>query len=188
MGVAGHQSRHWNLLLVRPIAYQSRHQHRHQEGKAFIFLVTVRRQRSNQLSYVPRLFFNNLVICHIESSGSKSSLFSLSSTISLLWPRFGGHHMDTKTTTVTTRSSLPEEIAFWCLRFPVTEQKDSLPIRSFNAAGRWCWCNLGPALTSRDLMDLGMGAACGRAQDGRHNNARAGSTRTQRAVRGPRPL
>jgi len=33
-------------------------------------------QRSNQLSYVPRLFFNNLVICHIESSASQLSLFS----------------------------------------------------------------------------------------------------------------
>src|SRR5665213_279302 len=39
-------------------------------------------QRSNQLSYVPRLFFNNLDICHIESSGSQLSLFS---TISSLW-------------------------------------------------------------------------------------------------------
>lgn len=34
-------------------------------------------QRSNQLSYVPRLFFNNLVICHIESERSQISLFSL---------------------------------------------------------------------------------------------------------------
>jgi hypothetical protein len=33
-------------------------------------------QRSNQLSYVPRLFFNNLDICHIESSDSQLSLFS----------------------------------------------------------------------------------------------------------------
>ncbi len=45
-------------------------------------------QRSNQLSYVPRLFFNNLVICHIESSDSQLSLFSLFSTISLLWTQF----------------------------------------------------------------------------------------------------
>jgi hypothetical protein len=45
-------------------------------------------QRSDQLSYVPRLFFNNLVICHIESSASQLSLFSLSSTISLLWTQF----------------------------------------------------------------------------------------------------
>ena len=42
-------------------------------------------QRSNQLSYVPRLFFNNLVICHIESESSQFSLLSLCSTISLLW-------------------------------------------------------------------------------------------------------
>ena len=45
-------------------------------------------QRSDQLSYVPRLFFNNLVIRHIESSGSRLSLFSLFSTISLLWTQF----------------------------------------------------------------------------------------------------
>jgi len=34
------------------------------------------------------LFFNNLVICHIDSSVSQLSLFSLSSTISLLWTQF----------------------------------------------------------------------------------------------------
>ena len=45
-------------------------------------------QRSDQLSYVPRLFFNNLDICHIESSVSQLSLFSLFSTISLLWTQF----------------------------------------------------------------------------------------------------
>ena len=45
-------------------------------------------QRSDQLSYVPRLFFNNLDICHIESSGSQLSLFSLFSTISPLWTQF----------------------------------------------------------------------------------------------------
>ena len=45
-------------------------------------------QRSDQLSYVPRLFFNNLVIRHIESSGSQLSLFSLFSIISLLWTQF----------------------------------------------------------------------------------------------------
>ena len=37
-------------------------------------------QRSDQLSYVPKIVFNNLVICHIESSVSKNSLFSLAST------------------------------------------------------------------------------------------------------------
>jgi hypothetical protein len=31
------------------------------------------------------LFFNNLGLCHIESSGSQLSLFSLFSTFSLLW-------------------------------------------------------------------------------------------------------
>ena len=61
-------------------------------------------QRSNQLSYVPRLFFNNLVICHIESS---DSLFSLFSTLSLPWTAFGGV-VDTKSATATTRSSLSE--------------------------------------------------------------------------------
>ena len=30
-------------------------------------------QRSDQLSYAPRLFFNNSVICHIESSVSQLS-------------------------------------------------------------------------------------------------------------------
>jgi hypothetical protein len=45
-------------------------------------------QRSNQLSYVPRLFFNNLDICHVESSGPQLSLYSLFSTISLLWAQF----------------------------------------------------------------------------------------------------
>jgi hypothetical protein len=45
-------------------------------------------QRSDQLSYVPRLFFNNLSLCHIESESSQLSLFSLCSTISLLWTQF----------------------------------------------------------------------------------------------------
>jgi hypothetical protein len=45
-------------------------------------------QRSDQLSYVPRLFFNNLGLCHIESSASQLSLFSLFSTISPLWTQF----------------------------------------------------------------------------------------------------
>ena len=41
-------------------------------------------QRSDQLSYVPRLFFNNLGLCHIESSVSLESLISLHSTVSPL--------------------------------------------------------------------------------------------------------
>ena len=45
-------------------------------------------QRSNQLSYVPNLFFNNLVICHIECAASQNSLFSLASTFSPLRIQF----------------------------------------------------------------------------------------------------
>ncbi len=45
-------------------------------------------QRSNQLSYVPTSLFRHLDICHIESSGSQLSLYSLCSTISLLWTQF----------------------------------------------------------------------------------------------------
>ena len=74
-------------------------------------------QRSDQLSYVPRLFFNNLVICHIESSGSQLSLFSLVSTISLLWTQFWAlvdTKVDTKTATATTRLSLSDETKSWC--------------------------------------------------------------------------
>ena len=40
-------------------------------------------QRSNQLSYVPRLFFNNLSICHIEGVGSRLSLLPLGSIVKL---------------------------------------------------------------------------------------------------------
>src|SRR5271163_2053689 len=45
-------------------------------------------QRSNQLSYVPRLFFNNLAVCPIDSSVSQVSPFSLASTFSLSWTQF----------------------------------------------------------------------------------------------------
>jgi len=44
------------------------------------------------------LFFNNLVIRHIESSVSQLSLFSLFSTISLLWTQFWAS-VDTKVDT-----------------------------------------------------------------------------------------
>ena len=45
-------------------------------------------QRSDQLSYVPKIVFNNLDLCHIESGASQLSLFSPVSTLSLLWTRF----------------------------------------------------------------------------------------------------
>src|ERR1700687_6571 len=72
-------------------------------------------QRSNQLSYVPKIVFNNLDICHIESSVSQLSLFSLVSIVSLLWTQFLDF-LDTKWTpnwtpnesVATTRSSLPD--------------------------------------------------------------------------------
>ena len=86
-------------------------------------------QRSDQLSYVPRLFFNNLVICHIESSVSQLSLFSLSSTISLLWTHFLAL-VDTTWTPRWTPKPSPQrqdqvyqKRPFWCPRFPVIEQK-----------------------------------------------------------------
>ncbi len=83
-------------------------------------------QRSDQLSYVPRLFFNNLVIRHIESSGSQLSLFSLFSTISLLWTQFWAF-VDTTWTprwtpnqvNATTESSLPDTFYFWCPPSPL---------------------------------------------------------------------
>ena len=45
-------------------------------------------QRSNQLSYVPRLSCNNLSECHIERAVSLSSRLTLRSTLSLLWTQF----------------------------------------------------------------------------------------------------
>src|SRR5665213_2189162 len=64
-------------------------------------------QRSDQLSYVPRLFFNNLVIRHIESSVSQLSLFSLFSTISPLWTQFWDS-VDTMWTPRWTPKSSPQ--------------------------------------------------------------------------------
>ena len=82
-------------------------------------------QRSDQLSYVPRLFFNNLVIRHIESSASQLSLFSLFSTISLLWTQFRAS-VDTTWTprwtpnqvNATTESSLPDTFCFLVSTIP----------------------------------------------------------------------
>jgi hypothetical protein len=67
------------------------------------------------------LFFNNLVIRHIESSGSQLSLFSLFSTISLLWTQFRAS-VDTTWTprwtpnqvNATTQSSLSDTFYFGC--------------------------------------------------------------------------
>ena len=82
-------------------------------------------QRSDQLSYVPRLFFNNLDICHIESSVSQLSLFSLFSTISPLWTQFWDS-VDTTWTPRWTPKPSPQrqdqfyqKRPFWCPRFLV---------------------------------------------------------------------
>ena len=70
-------------------------------------------QRSDQLSYVPRLFFNNLVIRHIESSDSQLSLFSLLfyhfAAVKLDFLPQWTPRLDTKTIFPTTESSLSEE-------------------------------------------------------------------------------
>jgi len=75
------------------------------------------------------LFFNNLDICHIESSVSQLSLFSLFSTISLLWTQFWVS-VDTTWTPRWTPKLPPQrqdqvyqKRPFWCPRFPVIEQK-----------------------------------------------------------------
>jgi hypothetical protein len=63
-------------------------------------------QHSNQLNYVPTSVFNTMDVCHIESSVSQLSLFSLVSTISLLWTQFRvflDTKLDTNTVTATTR-------------------------------------------------------------------------------------
>jgi len=65
------------------------------------------------------LFFNNLVIRHIESSVSQLSLLSLFSTISLLWSQFRAS-VDTTWTprwtpnrvNATTKSSLSDAAEF----------------------------------------------------------------------------
>ena len=69
-------------------------------------------QRSNQLSYVPKIVFNNVAICHIESSVSQLSLFRFILPFRCRGLSFGPSlktKLDTKFTTATTRLSLPDE-------------------------------------------------------------------------------
>jgi hypothetical protein len=98
-------------------------------------------QRSNQLSYVPGLFFHNLVICHIESSVSQLSLFryfaifyhfaAIDSILGL-----GGHHVDTRVDTKEphqiTGSSLSDEADSW--RPVSSSQANRFSILDF-----WMW-------------------------------------------------
>jgi hypothetical protein len=74
-----------------------------------------------------------LDICHIESSDSQLSLFSLFSTISLPWTQFWGfyrHQTDTKKTTkpppATTESSLPDQAEFG-VQFALSQSKSFVP-------------------------------------------------------------
>ena len=91
--------------------------------------LSVTRQRSDQLSYVPRLFFNNLVIRHIESSVSQLSLFSLFSTSSTLWTQFWDS-VDTTWTPRWTPKPSPQrqdkvyqmKDENWCPLPPLAEQ------------------------------------------------------------------
>ena len=87
-------------------------------------------QRSNQLSYVPRLFFNNLVICHIESGVSQVSLFSPHSTFSPLWTQFRAP-VDTTWTPRWTPQSPPQRQdkvyqinRSFCVRCPLTDTRN----------------------------------------------------------------
>jgi hypothetical protein len=61
------------------------------------------------------LFFNNLDLCHIER---ELSLFSLSSTVSLVWTEFQillDTKPDTKSANPTTKFSLSDEAEFCSL-------------------------------------------------------------------------
>jgi hypothetical protein len=76
------------------------------------------------------LFFNNLVIRHIESSVSQLSLFSLFSTISLLWTQFWAL-VDTKVDTknrvnATTKSSLSDGVDLG-VYFALSQSKSFFP-------------------------------------------------------------
>ena len=96
--------------------------------------MSVTRQRSDQLSYVPRLFFNNLVIRHIESSASQLSLFSLFSTGSLLWTQFWGS-VDTTWTPKWTPKSANQQ------RNLVYQMKQSFGVHLHQSLGKLC-CRL----------------------------------------------
>ncbi len=99
-------------------------------------------QRSNQLSYVPTIVFSdNLDICHIESSVSQLSLFSLFSTISLLWTQFWAS-MDTKQTPRRHQNRhLQRQNQVYQIKpnlvssLPSHRAKVSFPVRLFDAAG-----------------------------------------------------
>ena len=85
-------------------------------------------QRSNQLSYVPRLSCNNLSKCHIERADSRVELlwaeplmncqfawFYLVAAMDSVLGRLGDQGY-TRTTNFTTRKSLSEAARFCCAK------------------------------------------------------------------------
>jgi len=110
----------------------------------------VTEQRSNQLSYVSRLFFNNLVIRHIEPSVSQLSPFSLFSTISPLWTQFWVS-VDTMWTPRWTPKPSPQrqDKVYQMMRdlvssFPVRGDSFCLPFVSEIRSGGITGCPNGP--------------------------------------------
>jgi hypothetical protein len=82
-------------------------------------------QRSNQLSYVPKMFFNNLAKHHIESCVFAASLFSLDSTSSLLWTQVQ-ISLDTNRTPNDPMQRQNQVYQIWCPPFLLAETKVSL--------------------------------------------------------------
>jgi hypothetical protein len=72
-------------------------------------------QRSNQLSYVPKMFLNNLAKHHVESGVSQLSPFSPASTSSLLWTQFQ-IFLDTKWTPNDPTQRQNQVYQIWCPR------------------------------------------------------------------------
>jgi len=110
------------------------------------------------------LFFNNLVIRHIESSVSQLSLFSLFSTISSLWTQFWVS-VDTTWTPRWTPKPSPQrqdqvyqKRPFWCPRFPVIEQKFRSLFDSQMQQAIWRATMVNPQMGSRHESNLAAGS------------------------------
>jgi hypothetical protein len=89
-------------------------------------------QRSNQLSYVPKMFFNTVEVRHVKSGVSQLRVFASSYRFAIVdsISRLFGHQIDTtldpKTVTSTTRVSLSDEYLS-VVRSPSTGQKNLNP-------------------------------------------------------------
>ena len=82
-------------------------------------------QRSNQLSYVPKIVFNILAICHIDQRVRSFRYFRsvLSFRCDGLDFRPFGYQTGHQNHHCTTGLSLPDEQQIWCVRLPLTDQK-----------------------------------------------------------------